>query len=141
VTRQTAVHQLDFVAAPDRPSRGFYPGLSRWAMMVAEVAMISVIESKQELLADLCRCYGVRRLELFGSAATGAFDPTRSDLDFLVEFLPEQELGPWLRHYFAFRTELAQLFGRSVDLVLAGAVKSPHFRRELDRTRTLLYAA
>jgi predicted nucleotidyltransferase len=103
--------------------------------------MISLIESKQGLLADLCRRYGVRRLELFGSAATDAFDPGRSDLDFLVEFLPEQELGPWLRHYFAFQKELTRLFGRPVDLVLAAAVKDPHFRRELERTRTLLYAA
>jgi uncharacterized protein len=103
--------------------------------------MISLIESKQELLADLCRRYGVRRLELFGSAATDAFDPSRSDLDFLVEFLPQQDLGPWLRHYFAFRTELEQLFGQPVDLVMAGAVKDPRFRREMERTRTTLYAA
>jgi predicted nucleotidyltransferase len=110
-------------------------------MIMAEVAMISLIESKRGLLTDLCRRYGVRRLELFGSAATDAFDPGRSDLDFLVEFLPQQELGPWLRHYFALQTELAQLFGRPVDLVMAGAVKDPRFRRELERTRTLLYAA
>jgi uncharacterized protein len=110
-------------------------------MMAEEAAMISLIESKRGLLADLCRLYGVRRLELFGSAATGAFDPGRSDLDFLVEFLPQQDLGPWLRHYFAFRAELERLFGRPVDLVMAGAVKDPHFKRELERTRTPLYAA
>jgi predicted nucleotidyltransferase len=103
--------------------------------------MISLIEGKQPLLADLCRNYGVQRLELFGSAATDDFDAGRSDLDFLVEFLPHQPLGPWLRHYFAFQSDLARLFGRSVDLVMAGAVKNPHFRRELERTRTLLYAA
>jgi predicted nucleotidyltransferase len=110
-------------------------------MMAEEVAMISLIESKRSLLADLCRRYGVRRLELFGSAATAAFDPSRSDLDFLVEFLPQQDLGPWLRHYFAFQEELVRLFGRPLDLVMAGAVKSPHFRQELELTRTLLYAA
>ena len=103
--------------------------------------MISLIEGKRGLLADLCRRYGVWRLELFGSAATAAFDPGRSDLDFLVEFLPEQDLGPWLRYYFAFQKELVQLFGRPVDLVLATAVKNPHFQQELERTRTLLYAA
>lgn len=102
---------------------------------------MSLIENKQSLLEDLCRNYGVQRLELFGSAATDDFDPAGSDLDFLVEFLPHQQLGPWLRHYFAFQSELSRLFGRSVDLVMAGAVKSPHFRRELERTRTLLYAA
>jgi predicted nucleotidyltransferase len=103
--------------------------------------MVSLVERQQAVLAELCRRYGVRRLELFGSAATGAFDPHCSDLDFLVEFLPEQELGPWLRHYFAFRDELARLFGLPVDLVLAGAVKNPYFQRELERTRTPLYAA
>jgi predicted nucleotidyltransferase len=103
--------------------------------------MITLIESKRAILLDLCCRFGVRRLELFGSAATGAFDPAQSDLDFLVEFLPEQQLGPWLRHYFEFQSELAQLFGRPVDLVLSGAVRNPYFRRELDRTRTVLYAA
>ena len=103
--------------------------------------MIALSECTRSMLTDLCGRYGVRRLELFGSAATDAFDPTRSDLDFLVEFRPGQELGPWLRHYFAFRAELARLFGRPVDLVLDSAVKNPHFQRELERTRTLLYAA
>ncbi len=103
--------------------------------------MLSLIENKQAFLADLCRRYGVQRLDLFGSAATEAFDQDRSDLDFLVDFLPQQDLGPWLRHYFAFRAELARLFGHPVDLVMAGAVKDPHFRRELERTRTPLYAA
>jgi uncharacterized protein len=103
--------------------------------------MIPLVESKRPELAELCRRYGVQRLELFGSAATDVFEPGRSDLDFLVQFLPEQDLGPWLRHYFDFRAALADLFGHRVDLVLAAAVKNPHFQRELERTRTLLYAA
>ncbi len=103
--------------------------------------MIPLIESKRREVSDLCGRYGVKRLELFGSAATDAFDSNRSDLDFLVEFLPEQDLGPWLRHYFDFQAELARLFAHPVDLVLTAAVKNPHFRRELERTRTLLYAA
>ncbi len=103
--------------------------------------MIPLIESKHAALLDVCRRFGVRRLELFGSAATTAFDPENSDLDFLVEFLPDQDLGPWLRHYFDFQNQLVGLFGKQVDVVLAGAVKNPHFQRELDRTRTLLYAA
>jgi predicted nucleotidyltransferase len=110
-------------------------------IMVSEAAMIPLIEDKRGAVADLCRRYGVERLELFGSATTNAFEPSHSDLDFLVKFLPEQNLGPWLRHYFDFRAELARLFGRPVDLVLAAAVKNPHFQRELERTRTLLYAA
>ena len=48
--------------------------------------MTNLIEQHRSEVIDLCRRYGVRRLELFGSAATGAFEPERSDLDFLVEF-------------------------------------------------------
>jgi len=39
-------------------------------------------------LACLCRRYNVRRLDLFGSAVAGNFEPGRSDLDFLVAFEP-----------------------------------------------------
>jgi hypothetical protein len=35
-----------------------------------EFAMIPAVQQKQPQLAPLCRKYGVRRLELFGSAAT-----------------------------------------------------------------------
>mgnify|MGYP001600995542 CR=1 FL=1 len=103
--------------------------------------MTPLIETNRAALQDLCRRYGVRRLELFGSAATDAFDPARSDLDFMVEFLPGQGLGPWLRHYFEFQAELVRLFGRPVDLVLAAAVRNRYFQREVERTRTVLYAA
>ena len=35
-------------------------------------------------LRDLCRLYGVERLELFGSGTTADFNPVTSDLDFIV---------------------------------------------------------
>jgi len=47
------------------------------------------IEAKRGALAEICRRYGVARLEVFGSVARGArFDPNRSDADFLVTFAP-----------------------------------------------------
>jgi hypothetical protein len=57
--------------------------------------MISLVADKERELRATCERFGVRRLELFGSAATGdEFDPEHSDIDFLVEFQPEQNLGP-----------------------------------------------
>jgi uncharacterized protein len=47
--------------------------------------MIPAIESKLADLTELCRQHRVRRLELFGSAASSRFNPATSDLDFLVE--------------------------------------------------------
>ena len=104
-------------------------------------ALETLIQPRLTELQALCRRYGVKRLELFGSAAVGPFHPDRSDLDFLVEFFPEQPLGPWLTHYFQFRDALQRLFGRPVDLVLAGAAQNPHFRRSLEATRRPLYAS
>jgi hypothetical protein len=43
-----------------------------------------LLQAKLELLRELCERYGVERLELFGSAARGAFDPAHSDLDCIV---------------------------------------------------------
>lgn len=47
--------------------------------------MHALIEQHKEAIRALCREFGVKRLELFGSAATDEFDPDRSDVDFLVE--------------------------------------------------------
>lgn len=44
------------------------------------------VTSKTEELQELCRRFSVKRLDLFGSAASGRFEPAESDLDFLVEF-------------------------------------------------------
>ena len=103
--------------------------------------MIALLKEKEAPLADLCRRYAVARLEVFGSAADGTFDSEHSDVDFLVEFLPGHDLGPWLAHYFEFQAGLEKLLGRKVDLVMTSAMKNPYFIREVNRTRQVLYAA
>jgi predicted nucleotidyltransferase len=103
--------------------------------------MSANIEDKADAVAGVCREFGVARLELFGSACTAEFDPGRSDLDFLVEFLPDTDLGPWLSRLFELRTALSQLYGRTVDLIMASALRDPWFRREAEKTRTMIYHA
>ena len=104
--------------------------------------MVSVLAEKRTELATLCARSGVDRLEVFGSAASGeGFDPQTSDLDFIVEFRADQDIGPWLQNYFAFRDALSELFGYPVDLVMNSAMKNPYFIREANRTRRLLYGA
>jgi predicted nucleotidyltransferase len=99
--------------------------------------MDPAIQQKLSALRELCTRYGVRRLELFGSATTGGFDSNRSDLDFLVEFLP-LESGQYANAYFGLKEELEALFAPDVDLVMDSAIINPYFREELDRTRTAL---
>ena len=103
--------------------------------------MNTLICDKLDDLVRLCERFRVGRLELFGSATTeGEFDPQRSDLDFLVEFLSLQP-GEHADAYFGLLFALQDLFGRNIDLVMTGAVKNPYFLESINRNRTLLYAA
>ena len=102
--------------------------------------MLDLIERHRAQLEDVCRHYGVRRLELFGSAASGRFKPDESDLDFLVEFEPESPLG-YADRYFGLLEALQEILGCPVDLVVSSAIRNPYFRDAVDRTRRLLYAA
>ena len=48
--------------------------------------MIPLISQHSDELTEICRRYHVKRLDVFGSAAVGDFNPDTSDIDFLVEF-------------------------------------------------------
>ena len=73
-----------------------------------------------DAIQDLCRELGGRRLDVFGSATSDAFDPNRSDVDLLVDYAPETDLGLWWTRHFEFQERLEALLGRPVDLVMAG---------------------
>ncbi len=94
-----------------------------------------------EAIRALCREFGVKRLEVFGSVCTDDFDPDESDIDFLVEYPEDYDFGPWIKRYFELQERLTALLGRSVDLVMVGAPKNPYFIRAMNETRQLLYAA
>jgi predicted nucleotidyltransferase len=109
-------------------------------IMLAVMRRLTSIEDIREQLAEACRRHHVARLELFGSAARGGFDPASSDYDLLVEFLP---LAP-LEHYeayFGLLEALDTMLGRKVDLVELRAVRNPYFLQSVNEDRMLLYAA
>lgn len=99
-----------------------------------------LVEQHRAEIVALCRQHHARSLALFGSAATGSFDPARSDLDFLVEF-EEAEPVAYSAAYFGLLEGLSDLFGRTIDLVVESAIENPYFRESVERTRTPLYAA
>ena len=96
--------------------------------------MIPLIARHSDELAELCRRHHVKRLEVFGSAAVGDFNPETSDIDFLVEFDDSDE-------FLLFQTrrdltqELESLFNRSVDIVIFANVENPYFRTSVESTR------
>jgi predicted nucleotidyltransferase len=102
--------------------------------------MIAEVQDKAAELVELCRRFRVRRLGIFGSAATGEFDLASSDLDFLVEHL-ELEAGHHADAYFGLLAALEDLFHRRIDLVMTETITNPYFLQAVDRTRRLLYAA
>jgi uncharacterized protein len=98
------------------------------------------VDDHRAALEELCRRCHVRRLFLFGSAARDDFDPARSDVDFLVEFEPMPQ-GGYADAYFGLLEGLEALLGCEVDLVALAALRNPYMRADIERTRTLLYAA
>jgi uncharacterized protein len=103
--------------------------------------MIQISDQQREALEVICRRRQVARLEVFGSAAGNTFDPASSDVDLLVQFLPDANLGPWLSGFTELRTELVEIFARPVDLLEDTAIRNTRLRESIDKNRVLLYAA
>jgi predicted nucleotidyltransferase len=105
--------------------------------------MHAAVGDKRETLAELCRRFHVRRLEVFGSAARGEdFDPSRSDADFLVEFEPDVKLN--ITILLDVEEALARALGMPVDLVERKVVEeSPNYlrRRRILRESEPIYVA
>ena len=99
-----------------------------------------IVDHLHEIVA-LCRQFGVERLEVFGSIATPAFDPTMSDVDFLVTYPEGYDHGPWLGRVQDFESALASVLGRDVDLVMPHALRKSEFAAEAAKTRTVIYDA
>ncbi len=91
-------------------------------------------------ITQLCLQHKVRRLAAFGSVVRGDFDPSASDLDFLVEFEPIP-VAERIRQYLALRESLAALFSVPVDLVEDGAIRNPYILRNISEQQQVLYAA
>lgn len=93
----------------------------------------------EQVIAQLCREFRVLRLAIFGSAATDRFDSDSSDVDFLVEFLPEAEAT--FTTLFRLKLALQESLGREVDLVMPKALRNPYFAASVEKSRRELYAA
>ena len=88
-----------------------------------------IITDHQPALDALCQRFGVKTLEIFGSATTARFDTTQSDLDFIVTFADE--------HFGSLADALEQLFQQPVDLLTERS--NPYFIAEVHRARRKVY--
>lgn len=88
-------------------------------------------------IKEFCRKYPVRELAVFGSALRGDFDNS-SDIDLLVEFEPNAEVG--FLTLSKMQRELSEIFNRQVDLVPKEGLKPKILSAVLSSAR-VLYAA
>ncbi len=102
--------------------------------------MHPIIANRKIEIEALSEHFGVRSLEIFGSATSQLFDGSRSDLDFLVDFAPASP-AEMADRYFGMLEALEALFGRPIDLVMTAAIKNPYFLQGIQPSRRLLYAA
>ncbi len=102
--------------------------------------MIALLEEKQKEIVDLCNTFRVLRLDVFGSVTNHTFDPTHSDIDFVVAFLP-CDTKMHYECYFGLLEGLEQVFERQVDLVEYSSLRNPYFIQSLEASRENVYAA
>jgi predicted nucleotidyltransferase len=95
------------------------------------------LHTKQELLAaitsnrEVIKGYGVSNLGLFGSFSKGTFNES-SDVDLLVEFIPEQKT---FDNFMELSFFLEELLGRKVELVTPQSLSkfiAPHILNEVE---------
>jgi predicted nucleotidyltransferase len=95
------------------------------------------LHPKQELLAaitlnkEVIKGYGVCYLGLFGSFSKGTFTET-SDVDLLIDFIPEQKT---FDNFMELSFFLEELLGRKVELVTPQSLSkfiAPHILNEVE---------
>lgn len=102
--------------------------------------MVDLITDNLEAIAELCRRYGVCKLEVFGSATTDRFDPETSDVDLIIEF-SDYEQGV-AKRFFRFAEEIELLLGRGVDFIFGdNPIRNPYLREAVDEQRVTIYEA
>jgi hypothetical protein len=107
-----------FITMASSPVQEIYPMLEK---------NLQQVNIQREQLSEFCQRYPIQKLSLFGSVLREDFTSV-SDIDFLVEFLPNARVG-----YFEIvrmENELTDLVGRKADLRTPKEL-SPYFRQNV----------
>ncbi len=133
------VHSCYRNSGQRQSTNGLRFAFTRWQtdfMSRISIELSEEFEVDATLLADVCVRYGVAELAVFGSVARGMATPT-SDIDLLYVMATGSSLGFSINR---LEDELAEVFGRRVDLVSKRAVHRMLREKVLAEARTL-YAA
>jgi predicted nucleotidyltransferase len=79
----------------------------------------SLIESKHNLILEIAKANGAKKISLFGSVVRGE-DHADSDIDFLVQFEENRSLFDLIR----LKNQLEDILNKTVDIVTENSVHS-----------------
>jgi uncharacterized protein len=96
------------------------------------------INIPQTRIAAFCQRWHISELALFGSVLRDDFRPD-SDVDILITLGSGSRLT--LSNRLAMMDELAEIFGRQVDLVEKRLIRNPFRRHAILTTKQVLYTA
>jgi hypothetical protein len=107
-------------------------------MSAANIKIKSNIEIPLDKIEAFCRKWKIKEFAFFGSVLREDFRPD-SDIDVLVSFEPDG--GITFDNRVEMQDELAEIFGREVDLVEKDAIRNPFRRHNILTTKEVVYAA
>ena len=99
---------------------------------------MNLINQNLEHVLALCKKYKVKTMYVFGSILTSRFND-KSDVDLLVNFSNDIDYLSYADNILDLYADLKSLFGREIDLVDESAIKNPYFKKEIERTKQLIY--
>lgn len=87
---------------------------------------------------EVCREFGIRKLEVFGSTVRSP--EAARDVDFLIDFGDPPVKG-FSSLFFGFKESLEQILGKQVDLITTESLGNPYFRQSVEESKQLVYEA
>lgn len=87
---------------------------------------------------QFCEIWNIAEFAFFGSVLRDDFKPG-SDIDVLIEFKPEVRYS--VIDLAIMQDQLAELFGREVDLVEKASLRNPFRRSTIMKTRRIVHVS
>ena len=116
----------------------FATNLTLQTRLLKVVSMQHILPKYKDKISELCRKFGVVRLEIFGSVARNDFNPDSSDIDLVASFSNTRAPG-YADRYLDFAQSLEELLGRKVDLITPRSIRNRHFAEVIKREAIPVY--
>jgi predicted nucleotidyltransferase len=99
--------------------------------------MIDEVDFQSAGFIALCVAHRIHKLYAFGSVVTNSFNE-QSDIDLLVDIDESDPIvkGKLLLNFY---NNSAKFFNSRVDIITEDSLKNPYLKKELARTKRLIY--